>query len=734
MNKSWLRKMIWSYIPIFLILFSFAYFMFFQTLVEQNEKNSRQSNESFANQLLLSVDVSLKSVDHMIIREMMNNKPLTDFFDGHDDVYLKYQVAKRLTVLKQEVPLIDSFYLVRFSDQLVYNGNVIGNIEQFEDFAFIQKMRNREVKSPWTDVRTYREFSFQNKKDVISLVHHVPPGPGSEGLFVINISAASLQELVTGMYDVDKAFVDIYDRNGIPLFRQAGEAEQKEVLTRIHSQYTGWTVESGVYRGEIMGLAASLSGVWMLLGVLVFIAGVVSIIYITRKNYKPLEDLIMLVHDKLLHGKDALGSLSVNEFAFIESAINKLAEKSKTFEKEFENAALHKRKNFFNDLAFSSGGLYAYTDSLPLPPYNRIKVFVIEIDNPEQLFCRYKAPDQSLFKFVLSGVANEMFDQHDGRIWLEWTSQLQLTGMVFMSEQPDTGISDICESIIAWVSNNLKFTVTIGLGESADSLEDADVSYKEAAEALKFKAALGHNRIITIQEARQSADKNTNNKHLQAIHSLVQRFRLNEENWPGDFRLVFDGYRECCLSKNKIIELSHYLVAHMDLHISQISKDYYAIWTQTALPEARRMIGSFDTLEELQLGLYKVLEELAERLTALREGRQYHQLMQNVKAYIECNYANPDLSLDYLSDKFSINPKYLSQLFKEECGENFLEFLAEVRIQHAKKWLAEHADSIQDVGERVGYVNAATFRRVFRRVEGISPMDYRKRSAMTRTG
>lgn len=147
-----------------------------------------------------------------------------------------------------------------------------------------------------------------------------------------------------------------------------------------------------------------------------------------------------------------------------------------------------------------------------------------------------------------------------------------------------------------------------------------------------------------------------------------------------------------------------------------------------ALEEARQKMESFDTLDEMSEALYVTLDASVKKLQEVRESRHHYHMLQDVKEYIEREYANPDLSLDYLSEKFSISAKYLSRLFKESFGENFLDSLMSIRIGIAKELLLQNQHSVQEVGEKVGYSNAATFRRVFRKVEGVSPQDYRSRS------
>ncbi|WP_308634962.1 helix-turn-helix domain-containing protein [Paenibacillus silvisoli] len=734
MNRTWLRKMIWSYLPIIFIMFSFLFFVFFQTLVEQSNRNTKESSKVFVGQLLQTVDVSLKTLDTMMIRELVSSKLLNDFFKetGNDNVFLNYQLVNRMLQLQYEMSIIDSYYLVRYKDGVVFSG-MTTKMEDFEDVAFIRSQQNSTDShtSKWSSIRPYRELVAQKPKNVISLVHKVSVGNGADGLVVVNVSAASLRNMIKDMFDPKQAFVQLYDREGKALFNQDDDQKSGKVLASLTSPYSGWTVESGVINGKVVSAMYGLSSIWLVLGLFIFLAGAISIVYITRKNYKPIEELVFRIQDQFGSGKPTLGRLAVDEFTFIETAINNFAEQTKLFRKEAEASAARKQKAIFRELLqFERGAQAEAIDLSALPEHDKQRVFVIEIDHPEQVFNQYKGRDQSLFKFVISSAAHELFTQHGIPVWLEWTTPLQMTGILFLPDSSNEEAETICERINAWIHEHLAFSVTIGLGETAAYDEGASASNKQALEALTFKAALGHNRVIHFSETQHAASAKATNKHLQAIHRLVQQFRLHEENWRESFDAMFSGMRSCCLPKNEIAELCRYFVAHMDLQLSQASKDYYDVWMSEASVSLRHIIEEFDTLDELQNQFSVTLQTYADQMGQLYSSRMHHQLLQNIRGYIGLHYANPELSLEYLGDKFGIGAKYISQLFKEEFGENFLDYLSQLRITEAKKRLLEQPDSIQEVGERVGYLNAATFRRVFRKVEGVSPVDFRKRHAM----
>ncbi|MBW7460507.1 helix-turn-helix domain-containing protein, partial [Paenibacillus sepulcri] len=127
--------------------------------------------------------------------------------------------------------------------------------------------------------------------------------------------------------------------------------------------------------------------------------------------------------------------------------------------------------------------------------------------------------------------------------------------------------------------------------------------------------------------------------------------------------------------------------------------------------------------------LEALLAEAAARFEQLRPGKQNQELIRNVKAYIEAHYHSPDLSLGLLSSEYGIHQSNLSRLFKEEIGENFVDYLARIRILRAKELLQTTVDSIQDIAGRVGYLHYFSFNRVFKKLMGLTPGEYRRSAA-----
>jgi two-component system response regulator YesN len=100
-------------------------------------------------------------------------------------------------------------------------------------------------------------------------------------------------------------------------------------------------------------------------------------------------------------------------------------------------------------------------------------------------------------------------------------------------------------------------------------------------------------------------------------------------------------------------------------------------------------------------------------------------VVQKIIAYIEHNYSE-DLSLKTLSSEFHFNPSYLGQIFKQETGQLFTDYLCSYRIEKAKQMLVHEHYKSRDVALRVGFQNANYFANVFKKKVGIYPTAYKK--------
>jgi len=135
---------------------------------------------------------------------------------------------------------------------------------------------------------------------------------------------------------------------------------------------------------------------------------------------------------------------------------------------------------------------------------------------------------------------------------------------------------------------------------------------------------------------------------------------------------------------------------------------------------------SADTLEELIDGIHRLAEEADTMVLSERDSGSDTAL--RLLEHIDIHFDDPGLSLQSLADKFELNPSYVSTLFKKHGQRNLSDYVWSLRVERAKEMLREGASTIGEVVQAVGYMDASSFIRRFRRSEGITPGEYRLRN------
>lgn len=101
-------------------------------------------------------------------------------------------------------------------------------------------------------------------------------------------------------------------------------------------------------------------------------------------------------------------------------------------------------------------------------------------------------------------------------------------------------------------------------------------------------------------------------------------------------------------------------------------------------------------------------------------------IIAKINAYIQDNL-HRDLSRDDIAGEVYRNPAYLSRLFRKETGLSLSEYIAHQRIERAKKLLVETNDKISHIAEGLGYLHFSYFAKLFKKLTGLTPQDYRKK-------
>ena len=101
-------------------------------------------------------------------------------------------------------------------------------------------------------------------------------------------------------------------------------------------------------------------------------------------------------------------------------------------------------------------------------------------------------------------------------------------------------------------------------------------------------------------------------------------------------------------------------------------------------------------------------------------------IVGEVIEYVQNNYSDCELNLNYLAQILHVTPSYLGRVFKNKQGESFSSYLLNLRINNAKRLLKTTEEPVYEIANRVGFSDANYFCMKFQMIVGMSATRYRK--------
>lgn len=143
------------------------------------------------------------------------------------------------------------------------------------------------------------------------------------------------------------------------------------------------------------------------------------------------------------------------------------------------------------------------------------------------------------------------------------------------------------------------------------------------------------------------------------------------------------------------------------------------------LSEVNGSIMAAETLEDCKKMFLAIFDDISAKQRNQESGERNAVLMEAVKEIIETKYTDVNLSLQMIAEAMRMSPSYIGKMFKKMHGRSVAEYINDVRLRHAVRYLEENKYSINDIIEKVGFGNRSIFFRQFKNKFGTTPKEYR---------
>lgn len=271
-----------------------------------------------------------------------------------------------------------------------------------------------------------------------------------------------------------------------------------------------------------------------------------------------------------------------------------------------------------------------------------------------------------------------------------------------------------------------KSPITIAVSEHTYTMESIHNAYVQSVSVLMTRPFNRSSMVLFCNQEEKSIQNKVKNRISQE-QEMQMKALLKNGNIKALKELIMTGIGMCSCAEDGWGYLE---VRQTVKKICNTLIDYLLMNEQTELVRemenlvemADKMVERLDArlLCEIQM---EIVDNIASELKNDITGSIKDVVRQAVE-YIDQNYFE-ELTLVSLSEKYCVESSYFSRLFKQETGKNLMLYIAEKRIEKAIEYMKDENVNLTEIAFLTGYDDYTYFSKVFKKITGKSPRDYR---------
>lgn len=339
---------------------------------------------------------------------------------------------------------------------------------------------------------------------------------------------------------------------------------------------------------------------------------------------------------------------------------------------------------------------------------------------------RFRESDRDLLMFAVNNIVSELIPA-DARLDPVVLGGNQVTLLKNKAETPEKGKNEAyawAETIQSTVKKILELSVSIGISRFQSSLTCAAHAYRESLEALKYRIRFGEGAVLHVEDVLPD-------RRVQAPFPEWIEKQLIDSLMIPDLEKARELLREfLTMTVRENIRHQEYQMILFRLLadlIREIQKSGETL--QVSSNDERQLFEQLidlKTVAETEQWFMTTVMEPMVSLMSKKWNTQNKNISEQMKDIIH-NEFESELTLEVCSARLNYHPNYLKTVFRKETGVNFSDYLSHYRLNQAKKWLLETDMKIAEIAERLRYQNPQNFIRYFRKMENMTPGEYRKK-------
>ncbi len=281
-------------------------------------------------------------------------------------------------------------------------------------------------------------------------------------------------------------------------------------------------------------------------------------------------------------------------------------------------------------------------------------------------------------------------------------------------------LSHALTSIAVFCRRTEGLAVHFFIGCEADTPEKLHISYRQCLQALAYAFPEQTAPVTSYEDVLASQLLPCPELPVQLMQDIPAAVLCgNRASFAQNCAALFQWFGQQEICDAMFVRICVLRLCYAILDRPQAERPQMSYYEFTNLQKEIMGAGSLKELRDCFENYVSV--HWLHRENAAPPGRT---ISERVDALIEEHLSDIDFSLNDVAGELFISPNYLRQLFKQETGQTFTEYLTARRMRHAQLLLGSPEAKVYDVAEQVGYADSRYFSVCFKKMYHITPSEY----------
>lgn len=384
-------------------------------------------------------------------------------------------------------------------------------------------------------------------------------------------------------------------------------------------------------------------------------------------------------------------------------------------------------RNYFSQLLLSSADKGFPSNPEISARYQNAYLILLQMKPEQILFGHTETYDfqfiSSQLLDIVSGIGTRYFSNHT--ILMPHKDTLLLVVCPKPESDNDKSLSEFCTKVNVALGTYFALTALFGISQKKAGPNMFPDAFREAQSALNHCYYESSLRIAFYKNQeyrlRQPAQREFNINFLKRSMSaaVLENESLDLKEIFRELSELFTQYKP---DKTQAVSACINIYSYLHDLLQNESFEDNSFPYSIDIAEQLSRLGSLDDILQW---LNSFCDKICTLLTERKEKRS-DKFVHMAKRYIHEHY-NEKLTLSDIADHLKISPGYLSTSFSNYMNRTVSDYIAEVKIEHAKELIDSGQYLIYEIANQLGFENAYYFSKVFKKITGMSPKNYEYR-------